>query len=72
MICGVGKSGKIGEKLVATMNSLGIMTVFLHPIEALHGDLGVIRRVGILVFCFFLLPGRQQLTSAVASTTQYS
>jgi D-arabinose 5-phosphate isomerase GutQ len=45
VICGVGKSGKIGRKLEATMNSVGIHSVFLHPTEALHGDLGVIRAV---------------------------
>lgn len=43
IISGVGKSGKIGEKLVATFNSLGIQSCFLHPTEALHGDLGVIK-----------------------------
>jgi D-arabinose 5-phosphate isomerase GutQ len=43
VISGVGKSGKIGEKLVATMNSLGILTSYLHPSEALHGDLGLVR-----------------------------
>ncbi len=45
VVCGVGKSGKIGHKLVATMNSLGLLAVFLHPVEALHGDLGVVRMV---------------------------
>lgn len=45
VVCGVGKSGKIGRKLEATMNSMGIHSVFLHPTEALHGDLGVIRPV---------------------------
>lgn len=45
IVCGVGKSGKIGEKVVATMNSMGVLTVFLHPVEALHGDLGIIREV---------------------------
>lgn len=40
---GVGKSGHIAKKLVATFVSLGIHAVFLHPIEALHGDLGVVR-----------------------------
>ena len=45
IVCGVGKSGKIGEKLVATMNSLGVLSVFLHPVEALHGDIGIIRSV---------------------------
>ena len=43
VITGIGKSGKIGEKLVATFNSLGIHACFLHPTEALHGDLGVIK-----------------------------
>lgn len=42
VVCGVGKSGKIGEKCVATMNSFGIRSTFLHPTEALHGDLGLI------------------------------
>ncbi|KAJ6108113.1 hypothetical protein N7523_009436 [Penicillium sp. IBT 18751x] len=43
VICGVGKSGKIGRKIEATMNSLGIYSAFLHPTEALHGDLGLVR-----------------------------
>ncbi len=47
VVCGVGKSGKIGEKLVATLNSLGVVSVFLHPVEALHGDLGMIRPVSL-------------------------
>ena len=42
VICGVGKSGHIGRKLVATFNSLGVQSSFLHPTEALHGDLGQI------------------------------
>lgn len=41
VVCGVGKSGKIGMKVVATMNSFGIRSTFLHPTEALHGDLGM-------------------------------
>lgn len=45
IICGIGKSGKIGEKLVATFNSLSIPSVFLHPSEALHGDFGIIGAV---------------------------
>jgi hypothetical protein len=42
VVSGIGKSGKIGEKLVATMNSLEIRSAWLHPTEALHGDLGMI------------------------------
>ena len=48
VICGIGKSGKIGEKLVATMNSFSLPTVFLHPAEALHGDLGLVNKVSSL------------------------
>ncbi|KAL8832935.1 MAG: hypothetical protein Q9170_004638 [Blastenia crenularia] len=42
VVTGVGKSGKIGLKFVATMNSFGIRSFFLHPTEAMHGDLGMI------------------------------
>jgi hypothetical protein len=45
VVCGVGKSGKIGAKLVATCNSLGIMATDLAPTDALHGDLGLIKPV---------------------------
>ncbi|KAK6459337.1 Polysialic acid capsule expression protein [Scheffersomyces xylosifermentans] len=42
VICGIGKSFKIANKLVATLNSLSIHAAELHPSEALHGDLGLI------------------------------
>lgn len=45
---GVGKSGKICKKLKATFTSLGIPACFLHPTEALHGDLGTIKQVRLL------------------------
>ncbi|KAF3491360.1 uncharacterized protein GIQ15_00877 [Arthroderma uncinatum] len=50
IVCGVGKSGKIGQKVVATMNSLGIYCTFLHPTEALHGDLGMVRPTDTVLF----------------------
>lgn len=40
VIIGVGKSGHIARKLVATFNSLSIYASYMHPTEALHGDLG--------------------------------
>lgn len=43
VVTGVGKSGKIGEKIVATMLSTGTCATFLHPVEALHGDLGAVQ-----------------------------
>lgn len=42
VLIGVGKSGHIARKLTATFNSLSVPATFLHPTEALHGDLGVI------------------------------
>ncbi|KAI5462534.1 hypothetical protein BGZ63DRAFT_355526 [Mariannaea sp. PMI_226] len=50
VIIGVGKSGHIGQKLVATFKSLAIHAVFLHPTEALHGDLGIIGSNDTLLF----------------------
>ncbi|KAL1891570.1 hypothetical protein Cpir12675_004911 [Ceratocystis pirilliformis] len=43
VIIGVGKSGIIARKLVATFSSLGLCAIFLHPTDALHGDLGYIQ-----------------------------
>ncbi|CAK7197669.1 hypothetical protein SEUCBS139899_000317 [Sporothrix eucalyptigena] len=50
VVVGVGKSGHIGRKLVATFNSLAVSASFLHPTEALHGDLGHIRPHDALLF----------------------
>ena len=43
VVCGVGKSGLIGQKIVATFCSTGTKAVFLHASDALHGDLGIYR-----------------------------
>ncbi len=42
VLIGVGKSGLIAKKMVATFISTGTKAVFLHPVEAMHGDLGII------------------------------
>ena len=42
VVTGMGKSGLIGRKIAATFSSTGTPSVFLHPAEALHGDLGMI------------------------------
>jgi len=42
IITGIGKSGLIGQKIAATLNSTGTSSFFLHPVEAMHGDLGVV------------------------------
>ncbi len=42
VVSGIGKSGMIGHKIAATLASTGVPALFLHPVEALHGDLGVV------------------------------
>lgn len=42
IVSGIGKSGIIGRKIVATLNSTGTRSLFLHPVEAMHGDLGMV------------------------------
>jgi D-arabinose 5-phosphate isomerase GutQ len=53
VISGVGKSGHIAKKLVATMNSLKIHATYLHPTEALHGDLGKIGKYDTILLITF-------------------
>lgn len=43
IICGMGKSGIIGKKIAATMASTGTPSFFMHPGEAYHGDLGMVK-----------------------------
>jgi arabinose-5-phosphate isomerase len=42
IVSGVGKSGAIGRKLAGTLSSTGTPAVFMHPVEAVHGDLGIV------------------------------
>jgi arabinose-5-phosphate isomerase len=42
IITGIGKSGLVGQKISATLNSTGTPSFFLHPVEAMHGDLGMV------------------------------
>ena len=49
VLSGIGKSGHIGHKLAATLASTGSPAVFLHPVEAMHGDLGLLARNDLLI-----------------------
>ena len=49
IVSGIGKSGLIGKKIVATLNSTGTFSLFLHPVEAMHGDLGIVSADDILL-----------------------
>lgn len=49
IITGIGKSAIIGQKIVATLNSTGTPSIFLHAADAIHGDLGMIRKQDIVM-----------------------
>jgi len=49
IVSGIGKSGIVGRKIVATLNSTGTKSLFLHPAEALHGDLGMVGQDDVIL-----------------------
>ena len=74
LVCGVGKSGLVGQKITATLSSTGTPAVFLHACEAVHGDLGVyepgdptilISNSGSTVECVRLIPILKSFNSPI-------
>lgn len=49
VITGIGKSGLVGQKISATLNSTGTPSFFLHPVEAMHGDLGMVSSTDVVL-----------------------
>ncbi|MCJ7627651.1 MAG: KpsF/GutQ family sugar-phosphate isomerase [Longimicrobiales bacterium] len=49
IVAGIGKSGIIGRKIAATLTSTGTPATYLHPVEGLHGDLGIVGREDVAV-----------------------
>ena len=49
VVTGMGKSGHIARKAAATFSSLGICSIFLHPAEAQHGDLGMVQKNDVVI-----------------------
>ncbi len=49
VITGMGKSGLIARKIVATMNSTGTPSIYMHPSDAVHGDLGMVRPEDVVI-----------------------
>ena len=49
IITGIGKSGLIGHKIAATLTSTGTQAIFLHPVEGIHGDLGIVTNKDVLL-----------------------
>ncbi len=50
VVSGMGKAGIIGQKLAASLSSTGTPSYFMHPAEAVHGDLGSIRNSDVVIF----------------------
>jgi len=78
VVCGMGKSGIIGRKISATLASTGTPSLFLHPAEAIHGDLGMVRRGDIVLLLSYsgtteeivrLLPAFQRLEARLIAMT---
>jgi arabinose-5-phosphate isomerase len=49
IVTGIGKSGLIGKKIVATLTSTGTPAIFLHPVEGMHGDLGIVTKDDVML-----------------------
>ena len=49
VVSGMGKSGLIGQKIAATLTSIGAPSFFLHPAEGVHGDLGMVTRDDVVL-----------------------
>jgi arabinose-5-phosphate isomerase len=49
ILTGMGKSGLVGRKIASTLNSTGTPSLFLHPAEAIHGDLGMVTQEDIIL-----------------------
>lgn len=78
VLTGIGKSGHIGQKLSATLSSTGSTAVFMHPVEAMHGDLGVLSDKDILITLSYsgeteellqVLPAAKRLGVKIAAIT---
>lgn len=46
---GVGKSGLVGQYLASCFKAIGVQSVFLHPTDAIHGDMGILKGAGVLI-----------------------
>jgi arabinose-5-phosphate isomerase len=78
VVTGIGKSGLVGRKIVATLLSTGTPAAFLHPVEGLHGDLGMVSPQDIVLAIsnsgetaelITLLPSLQKIGARIISLT---
>ncbi|MGD2122154.1 MAG: KpsF/GutQ family sugar-phosphate isomerase [Gemmatimonadota bacterium] len=66
IVSGIGKSGIVGRKIAATFTSTGSPATYLHPVEGLHGDLGIVGREDVAV-----LISKSGITSELAGLLDY-
>lgn len=80
ILTGIGKSGHIANKIAATLSSLGTPSFFIHPSEALHGDIGMIKSNDIVIAISYsgasdevtqLVPSIKRLNIPLISITGY-
>lgn len=71
IVVGIGKSAHIGNKIVATLNSTGTPSQFLHAAEAIHGDLGVIQKQDV-VLCISLSGNSPEIVALLPYLKAYS
>ncbi len=71
IVVGIGKSAHVGNKIVATLNSTGTPSQFLHASEAIHGDLGVIQKQDV-VLCISNSGNSPEIINLVAYLKDYS
>ena len=78
VVSGMGKSGHVGRKISATLASTGTPSFFLHPAEAIHGDLGMVKKDDTIILITYsgeteeiikLLPSLKNLNTSVISLT---
>lgn len=78
ILCGMGKSGHIAKKISATMSSLGTSSFYLHPGEAMHGDLGMVTEDDLIILIshsgesqeiLHLIPSLKAIGTKIAAIT---
>ena len=78
IICGMGKSGLVGRKISSTLASTGTPSIFLHPAEAIHGDLGKVQKKSIVLLISYsgetgeiiaLIPALKRLEVSIIALT---
>ena len=78
IVCGMGKSGLVGRKISSTLASTGTPSLFLHPAEAIHGDLGKVQANAVVLLISYsgetgeiltLIPALKRLNVTIIALT---